>query len=175
MASLEEAYGHSFAKQHPMTSKKYNTPEPRNAEREGRVAPTPQHRSAGMLQKHSKRIDDLSGSLPIANTEDEMEANYGPARVPYPQHSTQEKMTNQTRPKFTSPYTGTFAHSGHEFPYAPPEFQTSSKLDRILRMIEQNKTGYAPSSTHDLMLYIFTGVFFLYTLDTFVNLGKRLR
>jgi len=25
------------------------------------------------------------------------------------------------------------------------------------------------------MLYIFTGVFFLYTLDTFVNLGRRMK
>ena len=84
-------------------------------------------------------------------------------------------MTNQYKPKYTSPYTGSFAYSGHEFPYAPPEFQTSSKLDRILRMIEQNKTGYTSSSSHDLMLYIFTGVFFLYTFDTFVNLGKRMK
>jgi hypothetical protein len=25
------------------------------------------------------------------------------------------------------------------------------------------------------MLYIFTGVFFLFTLDTFVNLGRKMR
>jgi hypothetical protein len=26
-----------------------------------------------------------------------------------------------------------------------------------------------------MMLYIFTGVFFLFTLDTFVNLGRKMR
>jgi hypothetical protein len=44
-----------------------------------------------------------------------------------------------------------------------------------MRMIEQNKVGYETPSSQDMMLYIFTGVFFLFTLDTFVNLGKRMK
>jgi hypothetical protein len=50
-----------------------------------------------------------------------------------------------------------------------------SKLDRILRLIEQNRTGYAPATTQDMLLYIATGVFFLFTFDTFVTLGKAMR
>jgi hypothetical protein len=50
-----------------------------------------------------------------------------------------------------------------------------SKLDRILRLIEQNRTGYAPAATQDILLYIATGVFFLFTFDTFVTLGKSMR
>jgi hypothetical protein len=50
-----------------------------------------------------------------------------------------------------------------------------SKLDRILRLIEQNRTGYAPNTTQDMLLYIATGVFFLFTFDTFVTLGKSMR
>jgi len=50
-----------------------------------------------------------------------------------------------------------------------------SKLDRILRLIEQNRTGYAPATTQDMLLYIATGVFFLFTFDTFVTLGKSMR
>jgi hypothetical protein len=50
-----------------------------------------------------------------------------------------------------------------------------SKLDRILRLIEQNRTGYAPAATQDMLLYIATGVFFLFTFDTFVSLGKAMR
>jgi hypothetical protein len=50
-----------------------------------------------------------------------------------------------------------------------------SKLDRILRLIEQNRTGYAPATTQDMLLYIATGVFFLFTFDTFVTLGKGMR
>jgi len=40
-----------------------------------------------------------------------------------------------------------------------------SKLDRILKLIEQNRTGYAPATTQDMLLYIATGVFFLFTFD----------
>jgi hypothetical protein len=50
-----------------------------------------------------------------------------------------------------------------------------SKLDRILRLIEQNRTGYAPATTQDMLLYIATGVFFLFTFDTFVTLGRSMR
>jgi hypothetical protein len=88
-------------------------------------------------------------------------------------------MTNwsSTKSKITNPYypsdTGTIA-------YAPPGFGGSEvvydqKLDRIMRMIEQNRVGYETPSSQDMMLYIFTGVFFLFTLDTFVNLGRRMK
>ena len=66
----------------------------------------------------------------------------------------------------------------NEFPYAPPSFQAAAqdmKLNRILHMIEQNKTGYETGSAQDMLLYVFTGIFFLYTLDTFVTLGKTMR
>ena len=43
-----------------------------------------------------------------------------------------------------------------------------------MRMIDQNKTGYETPSTNDTLLYIFTGLFFLFTLDTFVQIGRRM-
>lgn len=49
------------------------------------------------------------------------------------------------------------------------------KMDKILQMVEQNKTGYEPNSTNDMFLYILTGVMFLFTFDTFVMLGKSMR
>ena len=49
------------------------------------------------------------------------------------------------------------------------------KMDKILQMVEQNKTGYEPNSTNDTFLYILTGVMFLFTFDTFVMLGKSMR
>jgi hypothetical protein len=49
------------------------------------------------------------------------------------------------------------------------------KLSRILRLIEQNRTGYERPAVQDMVLYIFTGVFFLFTFDTFVQLGKGMR
>jgi len=49
------------------------------------------------------------------------------------------------------------------------------KLSRILRLIEQNRTGYERPAVQDMVLYIFTGVFFLFAFDTFVQLGKSMR
>jgi uncharacterized membrane protein len=49
------------------------------------------------------------------------------------------------------------------------------KLSRILRLIEQNRTGYERPAVQDMVLYVFTGVFFLFSFDTFVQLGKGMR
>jgi hypothetical protein len=175
MASIEEVWGSSFPKKyHNMASKYSGKPEERDAEQEGRIFPTPIHRTAAALQKNKKTIDDLSKSLPIGESDEQQESNYHPARV----NSTVEKMTNfsSTKQGFTKPFFPD--DSGLDFAYAPTSFQRDAydiKLDRIMRMVEQNKTGYESPSSHDMMLYIFTGVFFLFTFDTFVNLGKRMR
>jgi hypothetical protein len=153
MANIEEVWGSAFPqKHHNMASAKSKSqpPSSRDAEREGRVYSSPQKRTAAALQRHRKTIDDLSQSLPIEEQ-------------PVEQFTVQPKRT---------PF------AGEEFPYAPPSFQSAAydvKLDRILRMIEQNKTGYEEPSSQDMMLYIFTGIFFLFTLDTFVTLGKKMK
>jgi len=54
------------------------------------------------------------------------------------------------------------------------DFDQSEKISRILRLIEQNKTGYERPAIQDMVLYIATGVFFLFTFDTFVMLGKSM-
>jgi hypothetical protein len=63
--------------------------------------------------------------------------------------------------------------------FAPPVVAAQSamnnqpdKLSRILALVEQNKTGYEPSSSKDMFLYVLTGVMFLFTFDTFVTLGR---
>jgi len=174
MASLEEVWGSSFPKKHhSMASKHYQKEEPRDAEKEGRIHPTPVHRTQAAMQKHRKTIDDLSKSLPIVGTDEEGESNYAPAKIGQTEH-----MMNYSLAK--SAYTKPFAPSdgGTDFAYAPLSFQSAAheiKLNQILKLIEQNKTGYEAPSSQDMMLYIFTGVFFLFTLDTFVTLGKRMK
>lgn len=175
MASLEEVWGAPFPKKHySMTSKPSmaQKEETRDAEKEGRVASTPIHRSNMAIQRNRKIIDDLSTSLPIVRDDDEADANFGPARVNG--SSTTEGFT-ATKSKYTKPFFPT--DSGTSFAYAPPSFQGAAhdvKLDRILRMIEQNRTGYETPSSHDMALYVFTGVMTLFVLDTFVNLGRRM-
>jgi hypothetical protein len=143
--------------------------EPRDAEREGRIAPTPIHRTAAAIQRNRKTIDDLSNSLPIVQNDEEIDSNYAPARVGNTEHFTATK-AGYSKPFFPS-------DPGTSFAYAPPSFQAEAhdlKLDRILKMIEQNKTGYETPSSHDMALYVFTGVMTLFVLDTFVNLGRRM-
>ena len=175
MADIEAVWGSKFPEKGYNMASKYAKKEPvRDAEKEGRIYPTPFARTAAAVKDKKKIIDDLSSSLGIARSDEEVNTNYAPARVP----STTEHMSNFSSTKsgytklFTSPDAGT------DFAYAPTAFQESAndiKLNRILAMIEQNRTGYESPSSHDMMLYIFTGVFFLFTLDTFVTLGRRMK
>jgi hypothetical protein len=109
-------------------------------------------------------------------------------------HSELVKSVTKSLPLDTTPETESFAvRPKPQLPEAPLDpsirvaarenFKTSGvdldggddKLSRILRLIEQNKTGYQPAATQDMLLYIATGVFFLFTFDTFVMLGKSMR
>ncbi len=56
----------------------------------------------------------------------------------------------------------------------PTPHDEADKLSRILRLVEQNRTGYESPAMQDVGLYVFTGVFFLFTFDTFVEIGKSL-
>jgi hypothetical protein len=177
MASIEEVWGKPFPKKHhSMLSKQSEPEEKRDAEREGRVFPTPVHRTTAALQRHKKTIDDLSKSLPTVASDEEAESNFNPEKL----GPTRENMTNwsSTKAKITNPF---YPSDSGSVAYAPPGYGMGGdlvydqKLDRIMRMIEQNKTGYETPGSQDMMLYIFTGVFFLFTLDTFVNLGRRMK
>jgi hypothetical protein len=160
MADIVEVWGSSFPTRKPLNIS--GGPEPkRDAEKEGRVAASPAERTQATVFKNRKTIDDLSKSLPIVQTDEEGERNFQPtkSRAIRSPDNFREEMSN-------------------EYPYAPPGFQAQAqelKLNKILSMIEQNKTGYETTTTHDALLYVFTGIFFLFTLDTFVRLGKRMR
>ena len=60
-------------------------------------------------------------------------------------------------------------------PISHADAAAEEKLTRILRLIEQNRTGYERPAVQDMVLYVFTGVFFLFAFDTFVQLGKNMR
>lgn len=165
MASIEEVWGKGFGQQvpKPISSKTSAAPEKRDAEKEGRVYASPQDRSAAGIHTHRKTIDDLSKSLHIAQTDEDASKNYHGAK--YTPMSSSAPTIPTIRESFTPQYA-----------YAPPGFQSEHKLMQLLTKLEESKSlGSDSNSTHDMMLYIFTGIFFLFTLDTFVNLGKRMR
>jgi len=174
-SSLEDVWGTSFPKKSTsLTAKTQHPEEKRDAEKEARVFPTPQHRSQHTIQKHKKTIDDLSRSLPIAQDDDE--SNYAPAKVSSSDSSKFKEHFTSTKAGYSHPFYSKDA--GVDFPYAPPSFQVDAhelKLNQILKMINENQIGYETPATQDMLLYIFTGVFFLFTFDTFVHLGKRMK
>jgi hypothetical protein len=100
-------------------------------------------------------VDSLKDSLPL-DTNPATES----FSVPPPRVSFREKFTTATSQP-ASVFEG--ADQGQ-----------SEKLSRILRLIEQNRTGYERPAIQDIALYVFTGVFFLFTFDTFVELGKSM-
>jgi hypothetical protein len=99
-----------------------------------------------------KAVTDLTAVLPL-NTDAET-SNFKPTPAP----------TQQPRPSTAA--RESFAVGGDDM---------KAKMDKILQMVEQNKTGYEPNSSHDMFLYILTGVMFLFTFDTFVMLGKSMK
>ena len=103
-------------------------------------------------EKHKELLDSVTKSLPLDT--DKETTNFAPiqnknTQLP-PQSSPIQRMA--VRENFTS--------------------TDDDKLARILKLIEQNRTGYETSSTQDMFLYVVTGVIFLFTFDTFVSLGK---
>jgi len=169
-SSLDEVWGTSFPKKtHSMAHKTQHPEEKRDAAKENRVFANPANRGAHAQMTHKKTIDDLSATLPIAQNDED--SNYTPDVVP----PTKEHFTS-TKSRYSQPFFP--SDSGTDFPYAPPVFQQEAhevKLNRILQMIEQNQTGYETPSSQDMLLYIVTGIFFLFTFDTFVNLGRRVK
>ena len=91
----------------------------------------------------------------------------------------------KTRPLDREPSTETFVSREQpqerrmaireRFVERPVASADEDKIARILRLIEQNRTGYERPAVEDMLLYIFTGVVFLFTFDTFVQLGKTMR
>lgn len=169
-SSLEEVWGSTFPKKsHSMTTKVQHPEEKRDAVKESRVFQSPALRGSHALTSHKKSIDDLTSTLPIVQHDEE--SNYAPQRVP----PSREHFVS-TKKEYTTPYYP--SDSGTEFPYAHPAFQRDAhemKLNQILHMIEQGHTGLETPSSQDMLLYIVTGIFFLFTFDTFVNLGRRTR
>ena len=152
-STLEDAYGSPFKQRTQITQ-----PESK---------PTVEHfakpefssledRSKESIRKNQAIIDSVKGSLPL--DQDPKTENFVA-----PQQPEQRRM--QVRERFTESQPAGFYESQEQ----------TDKLSRILRLIEQNRTGYERPAVQDIALYVFTGVFFLFTFDTFVELGKSMK
>lgn len=154
-SSLEEAYGSAFQQRVPIT----------HESRRKEVKPIAafgglQQRAVENIERNQATVDSVLNSLPLdtsATTE-----NFTPSP---PKHEFRRPEALNLREKFTAspgvqPFTG--------------DRETSEKLARILRLVEQNRTGYEQPAIQDMLLYVATGIFFLFTFDTFVMLGRNM-
>jgi hypothetical protein len=146
-SSLEDAFGSPFGSRPKVTAEQ--------PEKETFVAERPEQKD-----KHAELVKSVSASLPLDTDPETVSFNATPK--PLPQAPLDPRL-----PTFRQQVREHFAMNGGG--------GDDSKLDRILRLIEQNRTGYAPATTQDMLLYIATGVFFLFTFDTFVTLGRSMR
>jgi hypothetical protein len=139
----------------------------RDAVQEGRVFEDPRKRGEASIKAMKKGIDDLTSTLPI--TDDTDAPNFNPEKVVGREHF------GITKTEYTKPFYRT--DDGTNFAYAPPSFQQEAhelRLQRLYAMLDQ-QTGSETPATQDMLLYIVTGVFLIYTFETFVGLGKNLK
>lgn len=145
-SSLEEVYGKPFGQRVPVTRERKEAAPIAKPEFTSMTQKSEESRS-----KNQALIDSVTGSLPLdKDPETETFAVREPMRV---------------REKFSSSQPASVFEG----------VEQSEKLSRILRLIEQNRTGYERPAIQDMVLYIATGVFFLFTFDTFVALGTSMR
>lgn len=161
--SLEEAYGRTFGGRPPIRESGTGSPGPIAQPEFTSLA----ERAQSSIKSNAGVIQNLltSGSLPIAGTPRTQES----FRVEEPKARIQRELVR------TESILDQREAARESFTERPVPSSDDDKLTRILRLIEQNKTGYERPVTQDMLLYVFTGVFFLFTLDTFVLLGKSMR
>ncbi len=153
-STLEDAYGSSFKQRAPVTK-----PEGKNAYEEPIAKPeftSLAQRSEESIRKNQGIVDSVRNSLPL---------DTNPATENFVVQQQKREPFTMGRERFTQSQPAGF--------YEQPE--QAEKLTRILRLIEQNRTGYERPAVQDIALYVFTGVFFLFTFDTFVELGKSMK
>lgn len=148
-ATLEEAHGAPFGKRAPITSPSAPPADTALAKPEFTSL---EQRASDSIRKNKAYVDSVARTLPL--DEEPSTETF----VPTPQ-----TRRMQVRERFT------------ERPVSSADAAAEDKLARILRLIEQNRTGYERPAVEDMLLYVFTGVFFLFTFDTFVQLGKTMR
>jgi hypothetical protein len=149
-SSIEEVYGKPFGQRTPITQQRKDVKEePIQKPEFSSLA----DRAARSAERNQSVVDSVAGSLPLDTTP-----------------GTENFRVEQPRRQLAREH-----FAGSQPANIVVDFEQSEKISRILRLIEQNKTGYERPATQDMLLYIATGVFFLFTFDTFVMLGKSMR
>lgn len=150
--SLEEVHGGPFGTRVPVTKEQQKDKAEPLAKPEFTSL---SQRAQDSVAKNKDVIASVAASLPLDNS-------------PTTESFTMENYTPVSK-RIVARETFVDRTSSHA------DAAAEEKLSRILRLIEQNRTGYERPAIQDMVLYIFTGIFFLFVFDTFVSLGKSMR
>jgi hypothetical protein len=153
-SSLEDAYGTPFGQRAPITRARKGMAEDEPIAKAEFTSL--EKRSEEAVRKNQSLVDSLQNSLPLD-------------RNPETENFVVRSPPQQKRMAVRETFAGSQPAGFHE------SQEQADKLSRILRLIEQNRTGYERAATQDIALYVFTGVLFLFTFDTFVEIGKSMR
>lgn len=144
-SSLEDVYGTAFSQRVPVTHQRKDV-------KEQSLEKTVENKSKSATESAVESVAKVVGYDTTPETE-----NFRVESPPMKRMAAREHFTGSQPANIVT------------------DFNDNEKLSRILRLIEQNKTGYETPAIQDMVLYIATGVFFLFTFDTFVALGKSMR
>lgn len=154
-SNLEDAYGAAFQQRVPVTHERKDVKEQPVAQVFGGL----DQKAAESIKKNQSVVDSLQNALPLDT--DKSKENFTPTP---PKHELRKPNAYTLRESFGLPVPA----------YAGIDRDTNEKLNRILRLVEQNRTGYESPAIQDMLLYVGTGIFFLFTMDTFVMLGRAM-
>ena len=83
---------------------------------------------------------------------------------------------SETEPqKIEPPIKANYMLINGETPNKPSNNEMLSKLNNLLEMFEDQKEIKTNQKNEEIVLYCFLGVFVIYVLDSFVNIGKYSR
>jgi len=82
---------------------------------------------------------------------------------------------SEMQPKIEPPIKANYMLINGEAPVKPSNNEMLSKLNDILEMFEDQKEIKTGQKNEEIVLYCFLGVFVIYVLDSFVNIGKYSR
>lgn len=167
-SNLEDAYGSAFQQRVPVTHQRKDVKEATAAPVFGGLG----ERAAMNIEKNRQTVQSVEKSLPLDTNK--TTENFVASPSPYRPAGAQT-----FRESFTSPRGVQVQTARENFTASPGSVftgdrETLEKLNRVLRLIEQNRTGYETPAVEDMILYIATGLFFLFTFDTFVMLGRTM-
>lgn len=168
-SSLDDVWGGGFQQRKPVTMAQTTAKEHmENPPHKPDFTPVGA-RGEASVDKHKQLLASVTKTLPLDGST--QGATLGPPPPPIPPvmgpSPTHRQGNNASIPAPTT-------YQEH-FGMGLQDYDVSDKLSRILRLIEQNRTGYERPGIQDMVLYVATGVFFLFTFDTFVQMGKTMR